>query len=431
VEIQLTKGLAAHINKISDPIVRELIALVVATTIAKRKFEVHSEIIKRVVGSHRYSDYLAEMKALPFIERNDSYLTKRDAQDHGTQPFCKAWRYNGLRQAYRIGNINALVCRGSVLRRGFVRWDFCSVFRKRIAAAFEWFKLERGGLGDASREVFGIVGRSLADIEVPDLTFEDVLDICGGEHVKAVSNWNALMALRRGSDAGCRFGFGHRLYHRMTNLKKEIRRMVRMNGSPTVEVDMHATFPCIIASRFAPPGERERLVTMCQSGDFYGEMARLLGMQRGDLKKGFQKEVVFAFRPHWSHAWRAFEREFPGTAQKLSDIRDRSNTVVSERYAYDVNRQRYLKKTRSGQRRLSRILERVESRIFIQRALVRLHRIHGISAVPIHDSLMVEEQFAEVAQQFIEQAAKDVLGFTPVVKISDAAVCRDTRVAVG
>ena len=52
-------------------------------------------------------------------------------------------------------------------------------------------------------------------------------------------------------------------------------------------------------------------------------------------------------------------------------------------------------------------------------------------AVPIHDCLMVEEQFGEVAQQFIEQAAKDVLGFTPVVRISDAAVCRDSRVAVG
>lgn len=87
---------------------------------------------------------------------------------------------------------------------------------------------------------------------------------------------------------------------------------------------------------------------------------------------------------------------FPSRA--IADIRDDSDAVVDEHNGRDVNGRRYKTQTRWGQRRLSRILSRVESEIFLQRALVRLYREYGVRAVPIHGCLMVAERHAEVAR---------------------------------
>jgi hypothetical protein len=148
-------------------------------------------------------------------------------------------------------------------------------------------------------------------------------------------------------------------------------------------------------------------------------MAELLGIQdRAELKQRFQRDVVFTFRSTWSKIWQTFAREFPGTARELARIRDGTDTVVDEHVGYDVNGRRFRTETRWGQRRLSRILSRVESEIFLQRALVRLAP-EGVRAVPIHDCLMVAERHAEAARAAIERAAEEeVLGFVPVVKLS-------------
>ena len=134
---------------------------------------------------------------------------------------------------------------------------------------------------------------------------------------------------------------------------------------------------------------------------------------------------MFTYRPWWSEIWQAFACEFPGTARELARIRDGTDRVVDEHTGYDVNGRRYRTQTRWGQRRLSRILSRVESQIFLQRALVRLYHDHGVRAVPIHDCLMVAERHAKAARQVIEQAAAEVLGFVPVVKVSGQP-CPDT-----
>jgi len=141
---------------------------------------------------------------------------------------------------------------------------------------------------------------------------------------------------------------------------------------------------------------------------------------RSSCRRGFTE---------WSEIWQAFACEFPGTARELSRIRDEPDMVVDEHAGNDVNGRRYRTQTRWGQRRLSRILSRVESQIFPQRALVRLFHEHGIRAVPIHDRLMVAERHAEVVKRVIERAAAEVLGFVPVVKIVLACIMTDfTRI---
>jgi len=437
MEVRLAKGLAEHIQSASSSrVMQDLLVLLGTATICRSRFSVHSQIIKRVVSSHRYSEYLDLMSSLPFISRSDSYTPRAVAEQTGKQAFCKTWLFNGLTHAHRIGNINALLAasRGylppACVRRGMVRWKFSSDFVERMAKAFDWYLRECDSSPELQQlfsEIMQMVGSSLACLEPPDLEYQDVLDICGGDETKTEVNWDVLSEIRRlGRVQGkCRMDFGHRIYHGLTNVKKEIRRLFRLSGEPTVEVDMHATFPAIISAKLAPPGERERLIAMCQSGDFYRQMADLLnvpGVSHAEMKKLFQQEVVFTFRPWWSDIWQAFACEFPGTAGELARIRDGIDTVVGEHVRYNVNGRRYPTKTRWGQRRLSRILSRVESEIFLQRALVRLYKEEGIRAVPIHDCLMVAERHAEVAQRVIERAAAEVLGFVPVVKIGGRAV---------
>ena len=68
--------------------------------------------------------------------------------------------------------------------------------------------------------------------------------------------------------------------------------------------------------------------------------------------------------------------------------------------------------------RLSRILSRFKSQIFLHRALLRLHRDDGIQAIPIHDCLIVAKRHAALAKRVIEQAAEEVLAFVPVVQMT-------------
>lgn len=431
MEVHLTKDLAAHIQRMTpSPLMRDFLALAIAMTIARRRFSPHSRVVKRALGG-RYSESLRLMQSLPFISRDDSYVTATLAKETGKQSHCKTWYANGLKQVPLMGNINALLrCRGWACPagiRGLVKWRFGSDFRSRLASAFDWFATEHSVSPEQSQlfgEILEIVGAALSQLEAPDLSFEEVLELCDGDKAKAHANWNALEKLRNGVPDEARFDLGHRVYHPLTNLKKEIRRKFTVRGSPVVEVDKHATYPTIIGAKMAPPGEQERLLALSATGDFYGQMADLLlgidctgePLLKDRFKKQFQRDVVFGFRPKWSPIWRAFQREFPGTAAAIADIRDGSEVVVNERVERDSQGVKRTIKTHWGQRRLSRILSRVESEIFLQRALVRLHRDYGIAAVPIHDCLMVAEEHVGVVKQVIEEAATVVLGFTPVIK---------------
>lgn len=416
----LSVGLVRFIRESTDNrLLQDMLALVIALTISRGRFSAYSRVIHDVVGGSLYSAYLRIVSSLRNMDRSESYLTQAAAEELGKQGRCKTWIHNGLTHTRSLGNINALVgVRGRLLPRrmhGLVEWEFSPEFKVRLARAFSNYG---DRLGSHSAEVLEIVRAGLASVEAPDLPFGEVLAACEGDERKARANWLALEKLRIGGAREARFGLGGRIYHALTNIKKGLRRKFTIRGSPVVEVDKHATFLNIIAAKMAPPGERERLLAICGTGDAYGQIAPLLGMDDGkELKKRFQAEVVFSFRPTWSPIWKAFQREFPGTAAAIADIRDGSEMVVNERVERDSQGVQRTIKTRWGQRRLSRILERWESEIFLHRSLVRLHRDHGIIAVPIHDCLMVPQEHASLTRSVIEQAAYEVLGHTPVIKV--------------
>ena len=142
MKVRLTKGLARHIQTATPSrTVQDLVALLVAMTIVRSRFSVHSLIIKRIVGTHRYGEYLRVMRSLPFITRSENYISRALAEKQGQQAHCKAWSYNGLLQTRLIGNINGFVGRESPtgLVRRLVRWNFSSEFAGRLQSAFQWY----------------------------------------------------------------------------------------------------------------------------------------------------------------------------------------------------------------------------------------------------------------------------------------------------
>ena len=93
---------------------------------------------------------------------------------------------------------------------------------------------------------------------------------------------------------------------------------------------------------------------------------------------------------------------------------------MNEERCEDVNGRWFTRRTRKGQRHLSRTLSRVEASIFLNRALVRLAD-RGVWAVPIHDCLMVRAGDEAEALAVLRQAAVEMLGFEPVFKTTGLA----------
>ena len=98
MKVRLTKGLARHIQTATPSrTVQDLVALLVAMTIVRSRFSVHSLIIKRIVGTHRYGEYLRVMRSLPFITRSENYISRALAEKQGQQAHCKAWSKLSIR----------------------------------------------------------------------------------------------------------------------------------------------------------------------------------------------------------------------------------------------------------------------------------------------------------------------------------------------
>jgi hypothetical protein len=156
---------------------------------------------------------------------------------------------------------------------------------------------------------------------------------------------------------------------------------------------------------------------MLRSGDFYGQFAKLAGLDSSDVKARFQRDVVFSRWRPGNVYWKTFRKHFPKTARAISRIRD-CGCVTRTKRKTDKNGRQFTQTTTQGQLNLSRSLTRTESDIFGCGAMVELHSL-GITSLPIHDCLMVQARHIEVAYRVIGEFAKRVLGFAPVLKATN------------
>lgn len=175
-----------------------------------------------------------------------------------------------------------------------------------------------------------------------------------------------------------------RLHYAMTNLPKRLRRLLRYNGAPLVEIDVSSCQPFLAASLYSDQcEERGRYMADVQGGFFYealGQEAQFAG-DRAALKRAVLRDVFFGGRKQAQGiVWGAFARRYPVLAGILLE----SKSGIQAAW--------------SGDSELALLLQAAEARIFIGGALSQIASERpDIPAFPVHDCfLTTAEHVAEI-----------------------------------
>lgn len=400
--VTLPASVAERVKRIDHEPTRYLVAVILSRCIATgQPCPVHSKIVCRIISDRHYAGYLKAMAQFrDVVSRDKHYIPKKLCVNK--PPKCMRW--------------TPLRCQNNSDACG-VALPLPSAFLSRLHSAFSWyFHVYLPSLTPDCQEAAELVKQHLELLGVPEVTEEEAATICKTDEAAADLVERCEKLNENGCSQAVKVDRGDRIYHDLTTLKKEIRARCTLDGEPIAEVDMHASFVAVLTSLYARGEERERLIAMLQTGDFYGSFAKLAGLDGSRVKQRFLRDVVFTFARGGNAMWQAFRKHFPKTARRLSWDRDWGAVVKTER-KQDCNGRWFTCRTREGQQYLSRRLSMTESRVFWRGALLRLWREHQAPAIPIHDCLLVRERDAGKALAVVLACAEQVLGFRPVVKV--------------
>jgi hypothetical protein len=198
-----------------------------------------------------------------------------------------------------------------------------------------------------------------------------------------------------------------RLYHWLLFGNKLLRRAILLGGEPTVEIDMHATFHCLLVAKMTPSPERNRLIEILQEGKFYDPFFADYHQfyhgpkdsYRSHVKKQVQRQLLFTkdFRCEERQLMLTCEKEYPEYAKYLTSIQ---------------------KKAPNASRRAKSLMKR-EAEIWIDRILVEAFGDGSRPVIPYHDSIQCRRSDAEQVMEIAKQIVKDELGFLPKLKTQD------------
>lgn len=197
------------------------------------------------------------------------------------------------------------------------------------------------------------------------------------------------------------FNMGGRLYCRSEDnwqqAKPEARRLITWCGEPTVELDVRASHLSIL---YALCGQ-----VLSQEHDPY-----LIPPYDRELTKGLFTIITGrGSRPtRWTKELGKYFLEAHGKqlgkVHKVDDVLD----ALYRKHPL-LNRIKYGSLDWAT-------LQFEESECFLD-CLTRLGRDHGVTGLPIHDSLIVAQRHQELAEQALKEAYQRRLGFSPVIKV--------------
>ena len=383
--IRIPEQFLPHFCDRSIPLrVREFAAMVISEVLSRQRVEMYSRVARYVLSERHYAPFLRLMSKCEAVGRDHGYCP---ASLQGHRARCKAWILTAKQR--ETG------CHHIVVRVSF------SV-RSRLAKGLAKYCYDSWSLGIS--ELF------LDTVTLPTLSNTEINAICettGKNSEYVLSTYETAKTRLAAGDISPRLGGDGRTYHVLTCLPKGLRSRCFVGGEKMVEVDAHALHPAIMASVFAVGSERAELIEMLQSGDFYGAMGSRLGISPDGLKKNFLANVLYAFESKTRMA-ALFREHFPVTATNLANFRDRGE-IIFDGWKYEGGR-KWRKRTRFGQRALSRLFCRIEGQIF-RTAQRRLFSKYDITTAPLHDSLLCAEPDAETVKSVVMQTLSAVLGF--------------------
>lgn len=196
-----------------------------------------------------------------------------------------------------------------------------------------------------------------------------------------------------------------RLYHNATTLPRDCRRLLLMDGLPTMETDIGNCQPFLLGATMydGPSAERSRFMDMCIAGEFYDRLNALLPApiaDRDELKKTVYQNIMYGSSWHVQQApFKAFERAWPILAAK----------VKATKYGA------------GGKSRLPVAMQGAEAEMMFGRVVPRLmNDLPEAKAVTIHDGLLLAAQYAQDAAWIIEEEFVKRYGVSPLVRVKSA-----------
>jgi hypothetical protein len=187
-----------------------------------------------------------------------------------------------------------------------------------------------------------------------------------------------------------------RLHYPVSNLKRELRKLLLLNGEQVVEIDVSASQPTLHASLYhSDCAERKRYFDFVTSPRFYETVAGWGGFEgpRGECKDLVFGELFYGciFPEEKPAMWHRFYSEFPILAARMEEIKRRGNGALPHR------------------------MQRLEAEIVIDTTCSALKEA-GIPVLTVHDSIMVPVSRKQEAQEIFRQSWLSRVGFEPKFK---------------
>jgi len=214
-----------------------------------------------------------------------------------------------------------------------------------------------------------------------------------------------------------------RLYNRLTTLKRECRKYIRINGKVPVEIDISNSQPFLLINLWKNDIDVERLVDLGLNPKEQ-DVSELISKKDTNT---FLSEITEAERELYM---RSMSGEFYETLQEHLLIETRDEAKQFYMTLYDDNRKVYGKHAmfknvypnlseyiynskKLNYSFLNNALQRLEAILFLYKIAPELMFNKNIDFVTVHDAVVVEPQHAETAQQVIESVYQQVLGTVP------------------
>jgi len=218
------------------------------------------------------------------------------------------------------------------------------------------------------------------------------LNLLGDSLIVATATLEAVKE-RHNSFTLCSAG---RLHYPVSNLKRELRKFLLLDGEQTCEIDATASQPTLHASLYGGDcAERQRYCAFVTSKRFYETVAEWGGFvgPREDCKDLVFKKLFYGsiFPEEKPAIWHRFCLEFPILAGLMEKVKRGGNSALPHR------------------------MQKLEADIVINTACRALKKAR-IPVLTVHDSLIVPISKKQEAQEIYRQSWLSNVGFEPKFK---------------
>lgn len=188
-----------------------------------------------------------------------------------------------------------------------------------------------------------------------------------------------------------------RVYSQITNLAKQVRRRIKINGEATAEVDVHAMFTALEVAEMPEGDEKELAKKLLSKGNIYEDLfGEAYERTKSERSKGVKVEV---------------QRQVYFSASEKSEHNPLREALRAK--LPTLERMIRLNRYKKGRRQYATSLQARESAVMIDKVWAEIGGIAGA----LHDGMQVATSMAEQVRSKIIEVLHDTLGFHPSVKI--------------